>query len=189
MEDTAKATAHYVKLAGGMNCDEFISALRNSFLIAKVGVLADENPSLLSGTISIEPLGDVRKVETERVEPEIFSVKVFELRKKPGSLGADIFVGRAPTNDIILINRSVSKSHARFSPLSNSQNHLLADMVSSNGTFLNGQRINPFEKHPVKDGDKIGLGPDCLLTYYSPRTFYELLRHFRIDKAGVFLFT
>jgi pSer/pThr/pTyr-binding forkhead associated (FHA) protein len=102
--------------------------------------------------------------------------KVFALRKKPGSIGVDIFVGRAPTNDIILPNPSVSKSHAHFTPVPETDRLQLVDMFSSNGTFLNGQKIHPFEKHQVEDYDEIRFGPDYLLIYCTPRIFYQMLK-------------
>ena len=49
-------------------------------------------------------------------------------------------------------------------------------MFSSNGTFLNGQKIHPFEKHQVKDYDEISFGPDYRLIYCAPPTFYRMLK-------------
>jgi pSer/pThr/pTyr-binding forkhead associated (FHA) protein len=48
-------------------------------------------------------------------------------------------------------------------------------MFSSNGTYLNGKKINPFEKHQVEDHDEISFGTEYKLLYYSPQVFYEML--------------
>ena len=66
---------------------------------------------------------------------------------------ASISLGRANTNDIILNDARVSRSHARmeFGP----QGIYLIDMGSSNGTRLNGTRIDRAAPNP---GDTISLG-------------------------------
>lgn len=76
----------------------------------------------------------------------------FELGKPRVSLG------RAVTNDIIITDARVSRSHARLecSPASCT----LIDLGSSNGTQLNGARIT--ERVVVKPGDVIGLGSSQL---------------------------
>lgn len=71
----------------------------------------------------------------------------FELGK------SSISLGRAMTNDIILSDSRVSRSHARldFRP----QGCTLVDLGSSNGTRVNG---NSVEKAELKPGDLITLG-------------------------------
>jgi pSer/pThr/pTyr-binding forkhead associated (FHA) protein len=48
-------------------------------------------------------------------------------------------------------------------------------MFSTNGTYLNDKKIDPFEKHQVEDHDEISFGTEYQLVYYSPRAFYEML--------------
>jgi pSer/pThr/pTyr-binding forkhead associated (FHA) protein len=48
-------------------------------------------------------------------------------------------------------------------------------MFSTNGTYLNGKKIDPFEKHQVDDHDEISFGANYQLVYYSPGAFYEML--------------
>ena len=75
----------------------------------------------------------------------------FELAKKSISLG------RALTNDIVLEDVRVSRSHAQleYGP----QGVLLVDLGSSNGTRLNGALI---ERATLKPGDTISLGSQQL---------------------------
>ena len=70
---------------------------------------------------------------------------------KPVSAGADTIrleetgraftIGRGPGADLVLPNDTVSKVHARLSYDRDTQRVRIVDLNSSNGTFLNGQRI------------------------------------------------
>jgi serine/threonine protein kinase len=65
-------------------------------------------------------------------------------------------LGRDPTNDICFgASGAVSRFHARILR-QDDRKFLLADLNSSNGTFLNGARV--FEPTPLKDNDQIEIG-------------------------------
>ncbi len=68
-------------------------------------------------------------------------------------------IGRMPDQDLQLLDRMISKSHAEIS-LDANGNYTLRDVGSRNGTTING---NPVEA-PVRlrDGDEIGLGSHIL---------------------------
>lgn len=73
-------------------------------------------------------------------------------------------LGRHPMNNICFgAANKVSRFHARILRSDNGE-FLLADLNSSNGTFLNGQRI--FEPAPLKNGDQIQIG-DARFAYYA----------------------
>ncbi len=62
-------------------------------------------------------------------------------------------IGRAGDNDLHIADKSVSSYHARiFTYLDASY---IEDLGSTNGTYLNGKRI---EKHTLHPGDVIKLG-------------------------------
>jgi FHA domain/FhaA, N-terminal domain len=74
---------------------------------------------------------------------------------KPG--GRRLSVGRASDNDLQLNDNSVSKIHAAL--LMTSEGTLLvADIGSTNGTFINGRRIAYGESRMIEDGDVVGFG-------------------------------
>jgi pSer/pThr/pTyr-binding forkhead associated (FHA) protein len=50
----------------------------------------------------------------------------------------------------------VSRRHARF--VLENDSWFLEDLGSTNGTYLNGGRIAPNQKMPVKKGDKVRFG-------------------------------
>lgn len=64
-----------------------------------------------------------------------------------------IVIGRRPSSDIHLDDLAVSGSHARI--LTILKDSFLEDLGSTNGVFVNGQRI---KKHPLQDGDLISIG-------------------------------
>ena len=73
-----------------------------------------------------------------------------------------VSVGRGPENSFQLIDASVSRRHATFSTDSTGCVSL-TDQASSNGTFVNGQRIPAGRPTRIKDGDRVQLGPTVLL--------------------------
>ena len=74
---------------------------------------------------------------------------------KPG--GRRLSVGRASDNDLQLNDNSVSKIHAALL-MSSEGTLLVADIGSTNGTFINGRRIAYGESRLIEDGDVVGFG-------------------------------
>lgn len=65
----------------------------------------------------------------------------------------EITIGRSDGNIIKLTDNYVSKSHARI--FKENDNYFIEDLKSSNGTFVNGQKIL---KHPINNSDLIKIG-------------------------------
>jgi pSer/pThr/pTyr-binding forkhead associated (FHA) protein len=170
-----KALTYYIEPAEGTSKEEFINTFAYSVLVEKSGMVSLDNSSLLSSTEILNDIRDVLHPITDSSESISNKAKVFELRKRLNSQATDIFVGRAPTNDVVLADPAVSKSHFRFISIPGTNDHKLADMFSTNGTYLNGKKIDPFEKHQVEDHDEISFGTEYQLVYYSPQGFYEML--------------
>ena len=64
-------------------------------------------------------------------------------------------VGRSPTNNVYLKDRSVSRAHCQIRAEAESGRCFIVDLGSTNGTFVNGQRMTESE---LQDGDVIRLG-------------------------------
>ena len=58
--------------------------------------------------------------------------------------------------DIILEDASVSRMHARV--IKELEGFYLEDLNSTNGTYKNGLRMQPYEKRKLEEGDEIKLG-------------------------------
>jgi pSer/pThr/pTyr-binding forkhead associated (FHA) protein len=83
--------------------------------------------------------------------------KVFPLEKP------ELFVGRDLNNDVVINDPEVSRRHARFFLQGN--NYVLEDLGSTNGTFINGQRLaGPY---PLHEGEAITFGERINVSFES----------------------
>jgi hypothetical protein len=77
-------------------------------------------------------------------------------------LSADsVTIGRDITNDIVINDPEVSRHHLRFTR--GGGGFTMEDLGSTNGTFINGQRMTG--SRPLRPGDMIGLGETVTLAY------------------------
>ncbi len=63
-------------------------------------------------------------------------------------------IGRAPDNDIVVSDLSVSRYHAELRRTASA--YQIVDLDSHNGTFVNGQQVG---SAPLTEGDIVGIGP------------------------------
>lgn len=94
--------------------------------------------------------------------PEVF-IADFTINDKPKQTELQFqekqrrSVGRTKENDLTLDDPSVSKIHAAL-VLNSERRLMVADTGSTNGTFINEQRIAYGRAFPVGDGDKVKFG-------------------------------
>lgn len=81
--------------------------------------------------------------------------EIFELAKDSQTMGRDV------TNDITLADAEVSRQHARISRTPGG--YVFEDLGSTNGTFVNGERL--VAPRVLNPGDLIGLGENVTLTF------------------------
>ena len=63
--------------------------------------------------------------------------------------------------DLVLEDLSISRLHARI--VKEEDGYYLEDMNSTNGTFKNGLRMQPYEKRKLEEGDEITFGKRTLI--------------------------
>jgi hypothetical protein len=80
-------------------------------------------------------------------------------------LSDELRVGRDPANDLVVPTKSVSREHAAI--LAVSGRWFVEDRGSYNGTRLNGERIRPGAPLPLRDADRLTIGP-LTLVFRSP---------------------
>lgn len=81
--------------------------------------------------------------------------KIFELTQPEISIGRDV------SNDFIINDVEISRRHARLY-LQGTQ-YIIEDLGSTNGTFINGQRLSG--PHVLRTGDVILLGENVTLVF------------------------
>jgi hypothetical protein len=166
--------SYYLIEAASLSLSEFIDKYRNGFLVEQSKYLFDKNVILKFDTDVIDEPRDLECLEKHLEKKDILKVRVIEIGKR-NSLSGPISIGRAPTNDIVLFNKMISKSHACIYFFPARQNCYLIDVGSRNGTFINDHRLTPRKKYRLSDGDEISLGPQTKVVYFSPEAFYRFL--------------
>ena len=98
------------------------------------------------------------------------------LVKRPGNpFPQMISVGRAANSDIVLALGPISKVHGYFLKGLDGD-WSVVDQRSRNGIFLNQQRLEPGQQHPVKDGDTIRFGEEVTFELMFPEALLKFLR-------------
>jgi hypothetical protein len=113
-----------------------------------------------------------------------FSVKKVTVEEAPvrasGRVGwfpehGRLRLGREPGCEILLPHPSISKQHALIERTA--AGWTLSDAGSTNGTFLDGRRLEPDERAPLADGDRVVLGEFIMVRpCFAPASLYQLVR-------------
>jgi len=91
-----------------------------------------------------------------------------------------IMIGRDPGNDISIEHPTVSRKHSRIYRSDKTKGYYIEDLGSTNGTFVNNERIT--QPHLLRLDDVIHIGPYKLI--YKPEAPLEAVdesRHIRLD--------
>ena len=167
----------YLKSLQGLGLEKFLETYNHPFLLETY--LAPSSRSKLGRVETISEM-DVENLlsptGTSKDEP-LLQARVIPLEKRDkDSADRMIFVGRSANNDIVLLNKMVSKLHAYFCQVPGSEVIQLVDMNSTNGTFLNGDKLSPSVKTNLDDADVISFGPETELEFFSAPGFCQLLQ-------------
>jgi predicted component of type VI protein secretion system len=71
---------------------------------------------------------------------------------------APLRMGRAPDNALVLTDPQSSSRHAEIAPAYGGNGYQITDLNSTNGTFVNEQRLAPNAPRPLNAGDVIRIG-------------------------------
>lgn len=74
---------------------------------------------------------------------------------------SELFIGRDVANDVLINDAEVSRRHARISIQAG--NYVIEDLGSTNGTFVNGQKL--VGPRVLKVGDTLMFGENVSLTF------------------------
>ncbi|HZQ66427.1 MAG TPA: FHA domain-containing protein [Gaiellaceae bacterium] len=76
-------------------------------------------------------------------------------------LDGELTIGRAEDNDLTVEKPTVSRHHALVTE--EGDRWFVEDRGSFNGTYLNGSRLQPGVKVPLRHGDRVGLGAESVV--------------------------
>lgn len=174
MAESKETVENYVEFRQQMSKDEFVHRFSHPFLVQRekesgpqsdefefttLQVTREELQSFLGGGYGSGSHLPVQKI----------------VKRASNAFEGMINVGRAQNNDIVLDSPAVSKFHAYFSKDPATGDYCITDADSTNGTFVNGTRLEPHKRHSLSEGDIISFGRAVEFTYYSPNGFYDML--------------
>ncbi|HEX8088783.1 MAG TPA: FHA domain-containing protein [Blastocatellia bacterium] len=107
------------------------------------------NATSRPGPSAARPAG-VRTMSLQSADGRSFRVEL-----KPDS--APAYIGRASTNAVRIDDSSISRLHASIAQRSNGE-IVIADLGSSNGTYVNERMLAANEARALNPGDVIGVG-------------------------------
>ena len=94
-----------------------------------------------------------------------------------------ITIGRSADNDIVLAHPSISWRHARVIWNEQVSKHLIEDLRSSNGTFVNGHRV--IRPLLLQSGNVIQIGPLQLIYKLDKISAIDQSRDLRLDALNL----
>ena len=108
---------------------------------------------------------NARLVVRIREHPEAL---VFQLHDELLIGRSDPQVGTKPDLDLMpygAVEQGVSRQHAKIQRMDDTL--MLVDLESTNGTYLNGQRLQPHQPRMLRDGDEVRLGHLVMHVFFS----------------------
>lgn len=104
--------------------------------------------------------------------------EVWELKKSTSNDCAGICIGRAPRNDVVIIDKTISSIHARVEIVSGGVH--LVDCDSSNGTYVERKKVESSSPRRLQDGDCVCFGQRVFF-FFEAESLRVLLK-FRLAK-------
>ena len=125
-------------------------------LAARVGVTLDDEARVVMASRTRVPLGAIDvEVAGAAKRAKSFSLRTVEGVPPDGiyAIARTLRIGRSDESEIVLLDPSVSRVHAVVEV--GAGEAVVRDLGSTNGTFLNGRRI---EREQLRDGDELRFG-------------------------------
>ena len=114
------------------------------------------------------------RVAEPRKYPFLEGATVAWLEKNPGSDPSEVItLGRREENDLHFEQEAISGIHATFAR--SGERWYVQDRDSKNGTFVNGERLEPDTPRRLSDGDTVRLGNAVNGRFFAPKALYDFL--------------
>ena len=86
-----------------------------------------------------------------------------------------IRIGRLSDNEVTIDLPRISKRHASLAKAPGSEEFLIQDENSANGTFIKSRKLAPNEQCSIQFGDGIGFSQEVLANFFSSVQVAQLL--------------
>jgi hypothetical protein len=184
MDESYQETAmDYLSRLKSLGRQGFLGLHPHPVLLESQRVPTTRQKLFMLKTITNEIRGVAVQDDLERLNHEVLQARVIPVGKREAdSPGHMIFLGRSPTNDVVILDTMVSKLHAYFCQLPGESGYQLVDMSSTNGTFVNGEKLLPSVKKTLRDADELAFGPEAKLIFFGASGFCELLTELDRDQ-------
>ena len=173
-----ETTLDYLSRFKSLGREGFLGLHPHPVLLESQRVPTTRKRLFMLKTITNEIRGIAVRGDLEsRLNDEVLQARVIPVDKREAdSPGHMIFLGRSPGNDVVIPDTMVSKLHAYFCQLPGENGYQLVDMNSTNGTFVNGEKLLPSVTKSLRDADEVAFGPEARLIFFSAPGFCELLK-------------
>lgn len=176
LERRYKQISYYLRSFSDLEFADLIRANPHGFLVDKSTSGLNNNAVFQFNTLSLDDDYAMQVIKRDFSIENIHEATVMEVKKRKFDTAKNtITIGRAATNDIVIYDNLVSKSHAYLYLHASGQGCYLVDCGSKNGTLLNGKVLKPFEKYKIVDCDEISLGPQTTTVYFSSMSFSNFI--------------
>ena len=142
-------------------------------------------PALYVASLDTQTAGPQDDPSVESVRPQLLTIAGASLRplryldrlaflaKRPGNpFPHFVSLGRSANNDMVVALDNVSKLHGYFTH--GGEEWAYTDHGSTNGSILNGQRLEPLQRTPLADGDRLKIGAGITLRFVLPNSLFHL---------------
>ena len=168
--------SYYLSTLVALPLTEFRTKYPQGFFVERSQRFFDKTVMFQFITDVVDDQHVLEQCKQVAVHTDVLRARVIEIKKRRSITDADkVTISRSPNSDIVLYNRLVSRNHAYLQLGSPDKNCYLVDTGSTNGTFLNGNRISPHVEYELSNLDEISFGPETKVIYFSSGAFHSFL--------------
>lgn len=113
---------------------------------------------------------------------KVVAKEVGNWKKVPLKRNSRIGIGRKSDNDIIVPHNLVSRNHAIIE--SSNDEIYITDLNSTNGTFVNGKRVE--KRRQLQIGDKVYVGQVQIIVYEDELSYFIYEKGLQLDAIQIF---
>jgi len=116
-------------------------------------------------------------------EAHVADQRLVVLAQTDGAAPVEQLIGRSASAEITIREAGVSSRHALLQPSTPKPGSpwSLLDLCSTNGSYINKERLNSGTPYPLEDKQLVVLGTDVEVRFMSLEAIYELFKSFDME--------